>query len=453
MKAQLHGYQQRAVDFILQRPAAALFVEMGLGKTLVALTALVELFNRVEADRALVIAPKRVAESVWPAEIAKWDHTRGLPYALAVGDARARLAAVLAGRPITLIGRDNVDWLVGQFGRDWPFDTVVIDESSGFKDPSTRRFKALKRVRGQIRRIVLLTGTPSPNSLLDLWAQAWLLDRGEALGRTFTGFRAAFFDSDYMGYKFTPKPGAAEAIHRRLEPLALTLRQEDWLELPARLDNEVRVEMPAKARAQYRALEREYLLPFAAGGRVSAANAAVLAGKLLQMANGAVYLDNGDGGYAALHDAKLDALEEIIEDGAPTLVAYQFRSDLDRLRRRFPNARELCGSGDVEAWNRSEIPLLLAHPASAGHGLNLQAGGARVVWFSLTWSLEQYQQFNARLHRQGQSRGVIVHHLIAAGTIDEEVMRALRSKASGQNALMDALRCRAEAVCTARRAA
>lgn len=446
MKAALHGYQQRAVHFILERPAAALFMEMGLGKTLVTLTALAELFDRCEIDRVLVIAPKRVAESTWPAEITKWNHTRHLGYALAVGDARARRAAVLAGKPITIINRENVPWLVEAFGKRWPFDAVVIDESSSFKDPSTARFKALRRVRGQIDRMVLLTGTPAPNSLLELWPQMWLLDRGEALGRTFTGFREAFFVSDYMGYRWTPRPGAEAEIYRRIEPLALTLRQEDWLELPERVDNVIRVELPARAQQQYREFEREYLLPVASGERISAANAAVLAGKLLQLANGAAYVDEGEGAFEEIHAAKLDALEELAEDGAPVLVAFQFRSDLARLRRRFPRARPLLGPRDIEDWNAGRVPMLLAHPASAGHGLNLQAGGSRIVWFGLTWSLEQYQQFNARLHRQGQRRGVIVHHLVAGGTVDEDVIRALQAKEAGQNALLDALRLRAEAL-------
>jgi SNF2 family DNA or RNA helicase len=316
---------------------------------------------------------------------------------------------------------------------------VVIDEASGFKDPGTRRFKALARIRAQVERLIELTGTPAPNSLLELWPQVYLLDRGARLGRAFSAFREAWFESDYMGWRWTPRPGAEAEIQRRVEDLALTLKAEDWLALPERVDRVLAVPLPAEARARYRRLERELVLELGEA-RITAVNAGVLAGKLLQAANGALYAEDGE--WHLLHDAKLEALEDLLEatEGEPVLVAYAYRSDRERLLARFPQAVELRAPGAIDAWNRGEAPILLAHPASGGHGLNLQAGGRHVVWWGLTWSLELYQQLTARLHRQGQTRPVLVHHLVAEGTLDETVMAALAGKAATQAALLEAVR-------------
>lgn len=448
----LHDYQRFAVGRILEQPAVGLFLDLGLGKTIIALTAIEELlYDRFEVARVLVIAPLRVAESTWPAEAAKWDHTRHLRISKVLGSERERIAALDAEADIYVINRENVEWLVGHYGKAWPFDMVVIDELSSFKSSKAHRFRALRKVRPLIKRIVGLTGTPAPNGLLDLWPQIYLLDQGERLGRTLTGYRERYFDPDKRSrttiFTWTPKPGAEEAIYARLSDLCVSMRAEDWLELPERLDNVISVRLPAGAREKYRWLERDLLLTVDERA-ITADTAAVLSNKLLQLANGAVYDEAG--GVVELHDAKLEALDDVIEaaNGQPVLVFYGFRHDLDRLLRhlRGAGARALNTVADIEDWNAGRVPVLLAHPASAGHGLNLQAGGHIVVWFGLTWSLELYQQATARLHRQGQKHGVIVHHLVAEGTVDEDVMTALSSKAAGQEALLAAVRARIEMV-------
>lgn len=462
-----HAYQARAVDWLLERPATGLWAQMGLGKTVVTATAVRRLLDQCMVERVLVVAPKRVAAHAWPGELAKWTHLEGLTWTLIEGDARERARRMLEPTDVHLIGRELLPWLVetsagkGPGGRDgasasagvgageatgaWPYDMVVVDEASGFKDPDARRFKALKRIRPQLERIVELTGTPAPNSLLELWPQVYLLDRGARLGRAFSAFREAWFESDYMGWRWTPRPGAEAEIQRRVEDLALTLKAEDWLALPERVDRVLPVPLPAEARARYRRLERELVLELGEA-QISAVNAGVLAGKLLQAANGALYAEDGE--WHRLHDAKLDALEDLLEaaEGEPVLVAYAYRSDRERLLARFPQAVELRAPGAIDAWNRGEVPMLLAHPASGGHGLNLQAGGRHVVWWGLTWSLELYQQLTARLHRQGQTRPVLVHHLVAEGTLDETVMAALAGKAATQDALLEAVKRRWAAV-------
>lgn len=439
----LHEYQEHAVAFIKKTESSALWVDMGLGKTVSTLTALGELMAEFEAWRVLVIAPLRVVRSTWPDEIRRWEHTRHLTYRVIQGTAAQRLHTIQNDRSdIHLINRELVAWMVdvAHLAAYCPYDVLVIDESSSFKDPSTQRFKALRRMLPGVNRVIELTGTPAPNGLLGLWSQVFLLDRGERLGRTFSGFRDTYFTPDYSGYKWTPREGAEKQIQDRLRDICLTLSAEDYLKMPDRIDNTVLVELPDHARAQYAELEREFLLKIDTE-YVAAPTEAVLTNKLLQFANGALYTD-ASGTYAEVHTAKLDALEEII-DGAngPVLVAHNFKSDLARILKRFPKA-EMIGKDPqtIARWNRGEIPMMLAHPASAGHGLNLQAGGATIVWFGLNWSLELYQQFNARLHRQGQTRPVIVHHIVTQDTVDGTVIQALAGKHQTQKDLLDALK-------------
>jgi SNF2 family DNA or RNA helicase len=433
----------------VEHEAAALLLDMGLGKTLVTLTALCDLRLLGEATgRILVIAPLRVALHVWPAEIDKWDHTRGLTYSVAVGDERARSGALAADTDVCIINRENVAWLVEQCrGRRWPFETVVVDELSGFKSHRSKRFRALRSVRPWVRRVIGLTGTPAANGLIDLWAQMYLLDRGERLGGSVGGYRSRYFrpaqQSGRVVYRWAPRRGAEDAIHARIGDVAVSMRAKDVLGLPGRVDSVVEVELGDAGLRAYRRMEREQVLALE-GRDVTAASAAVVAGKLLQMANGAVYDD--EGGTVVLHGAKLDALREVVEgaQGSPVLCYYAYRHDLARLRAAFPGAVRIDEAGAIDRWNRGEAPLMLAHPQSAGHGLNLQYGGHIVAWFGLTWSLELYQQANARLDRQGQAGTVVVHHIVAKGTMDERVMRVLQGKGSVQDALLDALRAERE---------
>jgi len=412
----------------------------------ITLSAIVELmYDRFDVARVLVIAPKLVAETVWAEEAAKWDHTRHLRISKVLGSAQERVAALRRPADIYVINRENVPWLVERVGAKWPFDMVVVDELSSFKSPKTKRFRALRRVRPLIKRIVGLTGTPAPNGLIDLWSQIYLLDQGERLGKTLTSYRDRFFKpgrrNGHIVYEWIPKPGAEERIYELLSDLCVSMSAEDWLELPERVDVEVPVVLDAEAMMKYKQLEKDLLLPLE-GDVVTADTAGVLTNKLLQLANGAVY-DTARGVHE-IHDAKLDALEELIEQaqGKPLLVFYAYQHDLERIKRRFPWAATMDEPGVVERWNRREVPLLLAHPASAGHGLNLQEGGNHIVWFGLTWSLELYEQANARLHRQGQTERVIVHHLVAKGTVDENVMGALARKEATQDALLEAVKAR-----------
>ncbi|CAM4184892.1 DEAD/DEAH box helicase [Paenibacillus alkaliterrae] len=397
----------------------------------------------------MIIAPKRVAEDTWSRESSKWNHTKHLRISKILGDAKKREAALKADADIYVINRENVQWLVGFLGSKWPFDTVVIDELSSFKSSSAQRFRALKRVRPLMKRVIGLTGTPAPNGLLDLWAQVYLLDRGERLGATVTGYRDRYFSagakSGHVVYEWKQKKESEERIHEQIADICISMKAEDWLEMPKRIDRIVPLVMGDKARAQYEQLERDLLLPMA-GSDIVASTAAVLSNKLLQMANGAAY--DEDRGVREIHDIKLDALEDLIEgaNGHPVLVFYAYKHDLSRIKERFKQARTLDTADDIAEWNDGVIPMLLAHPASAGHGLNLQAGGNIIVWFGLNWSLELYQQANARLHRQGQTQSVIIHHLVAEGTIDEDVMAALEGKAIGQDALMAAVKARIERV-------
>ena len=424
-----HDYQTYATNFILEHPVAAVLLEMGLGKSVCTLTAIYELMmNRFEVESVLVIAPLRVARDTWPAEIEKWDHLKGLTYSVAIGTEAERIAALNSPAHIYLINRENVDWLISKSGVPFDFDMVVIDELSSFKSSKAERFKALKRVRPKVSRIVGLTGTPAPNSLLDLWPQMYLLDMGQRLGRFIGGFRDRFFVPDKRNreiiYSYKPREGAEEAIYNQISDICISMKAVDYLDMPERIDNRIEVEMSPREQKLYDAFQRDMVLSIGSE-ELDAVNAAALSNKLLQMANGAVY---GEGKKVfPIHDRKLDALEDLVEaaNGKPLLVAYWYKHDLQRIQARFKNARCIDTSKDIDDWNAGNIPLALIHPASAGHGLNLQEGGCTIVWFGLTWSLELYQQLNARLWRQGQKHTVVIHHIVTKGTHDEDVMRAL----------------------------
>ena len=409
------------------------------------------MYEDLSVKKVLVIAPKRVAESTWATEADKWDHTRFLTISKVLGSRAQRERALLEQADIYVINRENVEWLVSHLEERrirWPFDMVVIDELSSFKSTKAIRFRKLKKVRPLIKRIVGLTGTPAPNGYLDLWPQVYLLDQGERLGKSFTQYREAYFLPKARNrttiFSWASKPGAEEAINNKISDLCLSMSAEDYLDLPERVDVTIPIELPAKVKAQMEKLERDEILKLEEDSIITINTAATLTNKFLQMANGAIYDD--DHGVTELHEEKLAALKDLTEEvDSPVLVFYAFRHDLERIRKRFPEARTLDSPEDIESWNRGEIRMLLAHPASAGHGLNLQAGGNVVIWFGLTWSLELYQQANARLHRQGQQRGVIVHHLIAKGTMDEEVMKSLTIKDYTQSRLIEAIKARIEA--------
>lgn len=446
MKAVLHPYQERAAAFLRERKEAALLLDMGLGKTLIALTALQDLRTLGEdVGKVLVIAPLMPAKHTWPAEAAKWDHTKDLRVSLVMGTAKERERAVRASADLYVVNRENVVWLTETFGRAWPFATVIVDELSSFKNRQAKRFKALRRMRPKIRRIWGLTGTPAPNGLMDLWAQMNLIDCGERLGRRIGQYRERYFvpgaRNGHVVYDWALRPGAETAIYERIADAALSMRAADELRLPGRVDNAVEVRLTEAQMRAYRAFERDQVADFG-DQEVTAASAASLANKLLQWAGGAVYDD--EGGWAEVHGAKIEALRAIVEgaQGQPVLVFYAYRHDLERIKAAIPGAHVLDagGSGLVRKWNAGRIPVLLAHPLQAGHGLNLQHGGHTIVWFGLTWSLEAYLQANARLDRQGQKDCVIVHHLIAKGTADERVMEVLQGKQTLQDAMMDALK-------------
>ena len=450
MKFIPHDYQKIAIEKIIDGPAVGLFLEMGLGKTVSALTAIQELiYDYFDVSKVLVIAPLRVTQSTWSGEIEKWDHLQGLRLSKVLGSEKQRIEALHQPADIYIINRENTEWLVDYYGRKWPFDMVVIDELSSFKNPRSKRFRALRKVRPLIKRIVGLTGTPAPNGLIDLWSQIYLLDQGERLGKTLTGYRNRYFDpgrrNQNIVFEWIPKPFAEERIYEKISDICVSMKAEDWLQLPGRIDNAIEVELPEKAKSQYKQLERDLILPLL-DSDVTAANAAVLTNKLLQMANGAIYDEFGEA--KEIHDAKLEALEEVVEaaNGKPVLVVYSYRHDLDRIKNQLKKykPRTLDSDQDVQDWNAGKTQVLLLHPASGGHGLNLQTGGNIIVWFGLTWGLEYYQQANARLYRQGQIERVIVHHIVAKGTMDEEVLKALTGKAATQNDLMEAVKAKIE---------
>ena len=443
MKYNPYQFQQYATDLVIRQNAVGLLLGLGMGKSVITLTAIDRLlFEQFDAGRVLVIAPLRVAQDTWAREAAKWDHLRHLRISKVLGSVADRQRALAAPADIWIINRENVEWLV-ETRRPWDFDTVVIDELSSFKSASAKRFRALRKVRPRIHRMIGLTGTPAPNGLMDLWAEMYLLDMGESLGKTVTGYRQRYFEPDRRNrdvvWSWKPQPGAEAAIYDRLNGLCVSMKAEDWIQMPERIDRVIPVVLAPEAKAAMLRLERDWLLPLK-DTVIDAGSAAVVAGKLLQLAGGAVYDESG--AYACVHSAKLDALEDILEaaNGHPVLVYYGFRHEQARIAERFPGTRTLKTTADIEDWNAGKVPILLAHPASAGHGLNLQDGGSVIVWFSAPWSLELYSQANARLHRQGQQHTVIIHHLVAEGTIDEQVMKALTDKGLNQDRLIEAVK-------------
>lgn len=446
MKYEPHNYQQFATDFILEHPISCLMLDMGLGKTVITLTALWQLaLDSFDVSRILVIAPKRVAEDTWPKELSKWEHLSGLDVTLVMGTQTEREAALRQQTFLYIINRENVSWLVAN--HPWNFDMVVIDELSSFKSNQAQRFKAMKKVRPLVSRIVGLTGTPAPNSLLDLWPEMYLMDMGQRLGRFIGGFRDRFFTPDKRNreiiYSYKPREGAEEAIYGLISDICISMKAVDYLDMPELIMNRVEVSMDSRERKIYDDFQRDMVVSLQ-GEELDAVNAAALSGKLTQMANGAVYGENRK--VLHIHDRKLDALEDLMEaaNGKPLLVAYWYEHDLQRIKARFKNARCIDTTQDIDDWNAGKIPLALIHPASAGHGLNLQEGGCTIVWFGLTWSLELYQQLNARLWRQGQKHTVVIHHIVTKGTHDEDILRALDNKDTRQSALIDAVRARLE---------
>ena len=438
-----HDYQTYATNFILEHPISAIFLDMGLGKSVITLTAIFDLaLDSFLIRKVLVIAPLRVARDTWPAEIEKWDHLNGLTYSAAIGTEQERRLALMRNADVYLINRENVDWLVTKSGLPFDYDMVVVDELSSFKAYGSKRFKALRRVRPKVKRIVGLTGTPSGNGLMDLWAEIGVLDMGQRLGRFITHYRNSFFTPDKRNqqivFSYKPLPGAEDEIYRRISDITISMKNTDYLKMPECVINEIPVRLSDKEKKVYDTMKRDLVLSLE-GQEIDAGSAASLSNKLLQMANGAVYAD--DGSVVNIHDRKLDALEDVIEaaNGKPVLIAYWYKHDLERIIHRFP-VEKLDSSDSIKRWNDGEIQLAVIHPASAGHGLNLQAGGSTLVWFGLTWSLELYQQTNARLWRQGQKDTVVIHHIITRGTVDEQVIKALRLKDKTQTALIDAVK-------------
>ena len=447
MKYKPHEYQSYATEFILSHPISAVFLEMGLGKSVITLSAIFDLcLDSFLVCKVLVIAPLRVARDTWPAEINKWDHLKGLSYSVAVGTEKERIDALKKQSTLYIINRENVDWLVHKSGIPFHFDMVVIDELSSFKSYGAKRFKSLLKVRPSIKRIVGLTGTPSSNGLMDLWAEFRILDLGQRLGRYISHYRNTYFKPDKRNtqivFSYKPLPGAEEEIYKQISDITISMKSTDYLKMPEYVSNEVFVTLSEKEWKVYSDF-KEDMVANLGDEEIDAVNAAVLSGKLLQMANGAVY--DSENKAHVIHDKKLDALEDLIEGaiGKPVLVAYWYKHDLERIKDRF-SVRQIQSSKDIEDWNDGKIPIAVIHPASAGHGLNLQSGGSTLIWFGLTWSLELYQQTNARLYRQGQRDTVIVHHIITKNTIDEDVILALTKKEKTQDALIDAVKANLE---------
>lgn len=455
-ESDLHQYQKTAVEHILTHSHGALFLEMGLGKTVSTLTAIKRLmFEEMDISNVLVIAPKRVAESVWEAECKKWEHLSDLKVVRIIGTAKQRREALSKSADIYTLGRDKVGWLCGQYGGSMlPFDMLVIDELSSFKNPKSMRFKALRGVQPSFKRVVGLTGTPAPNGLIDLWSQVYLLDRGERLEKFVTKFRDKYFRPGKRNgaiiYKYDLAEDGEELIHEQIADICMSMKAKDYLDLPGRIDNIIKINFDAELKKQYEDFEKDQVLEILESekenGEISAVNAAALSNKLLQFANGAVYDEFKE--WHPVHDMKMDALKEIIEDanGKPVLVAYTYKHDLERMMESLKKykPRKLKTEQDIEDWNAGNIQVMIMHPASGGHGLNLQSGGNIIVWFGQTWSLELEQQFNARLDRQGQKEVVVINKLVAAGTLDEDVIRAQDSKSKKQNSLMEAVKAKLE---------
>lgn len=447
MKYTPHPYQDFATRHIIDNPASGLFLDMGLGKTVSTLTAVDQLLNvYCEVSKVLVIAPKRVAEDTWTTECSKWDHLRHLRLSVVLGSERERKEALKAKADIYVINRENVAWLVGYYQSAFPFDMVIIDELSSFKSAKAIRFKSLRMVRPKVSRVVGLTGTPAPNGLIDLWPQIYLLDMGQRLGKHITSFRSRYFDpgrrNGQVVFDYKPKTESQQQIYDQIGDICISMTAKDYLTLPERITRTIEVKLPAKVQQQYDEFEKEQVLALEDVEEISAVNAAALSMKLRQFANGAIYDEHKQ--HHEVHSEKLEALEELIEEanGQPVLIFYSFIHDYERIVKYLKGykPRKLDGSADISDWNAGKIQVLLAHPASAGHGLNLQAGGNIVIWFGPNWSLELYQQANARLDRQGQTKPVIVYHLTAVQTIDSKVFTALEGKAKTQDALMDAVK-------------
>lgn len=439
-----HNYQQYAIDYIESHSISAVLLDMGLGKTSITLTAINDLlFDSFDVHKALVVAPLRVARDTWSAEIGKWEHLKDLRYSVVVGTERERLKALSIPADIYIINRENVQWLIEDSGFPFDFDMAVIDELSSFKNHQSKRFKAFMKVRPKLKRIVGLTGTPAGNGLMDLYAEFRLLDMGERLGRFISQYRDAYFQPDKRNgmiiYSYKPLPYAEQQIYDRISDITISMKATDHLKMPELISSEYTVQLTEKQKEKYEKLKKELVLT-SDDNEVTAANAAALSNKLSQMASGAVYSD--DGSIVEVHNGKLDALEDIIEsmNGKPLLVAYWFKHDLERIKKRF-DVREIKSSEDISDWNNGKIPVALIHPASAGHGLNLQSGGSTLVWFSLPWSLELYQQTNARLWRQGQtSNTVVIQHIITKDTIDAKILNALKAKDTTQAELISAVK-------------
>ena len=447
-----HAYQKHCIDKIIELDKVGLFLDMGLGKTVTTLTAIKELkYNRFQVRKVLIIAPKKVAEGTWTKEKDKWDHTQMLRVSPVLGSEKKRIKAINTPSDLYVINRENVVWLVDYYRNAWPFDMVVIDESSSFKNHSAKRFKALVQVMSKIKRLVELTGTPSPNGLNDLWSQIYLLDEGKRLGKRYGQFRERYFDPGRRGphgfvYDYDPKDGAEQSILSAISDICISMKAEDYLQLPDMVIHEIPVSLDAKAEKAYKELERKMILELPENEEISVTSAAALSNKLLQLANGAVY----DEEHKAheVHTSKLDAFLELVESlqGKPLLVFYNFQHDKERILKvlgtKKLRVKELKTVQDEDDWNHQEIDILLTHPASSAYGLNLQQGGNHVCWFGLTWNYELYTQANKRLHRQGQTEKVIVHHLICSGTRDEDVMKALKKKEGVQDFVMESLKAR-----------
>ena len=445
MRYVAHNYQNYAKNFILAHKVSALFLDCGLGKTITTLTAINELmYDSFEISKVLIIAPLRVAQSTWKEEIEKWDHLNILRYSIAVGDEKERLKALKQTSDIYIINRENVDWLVTKSGIDFNFDMLIIDELSSFKSHTSKRFKSLLKIRPYFERVVGLTGTPSSNGLIDLWAEFRVLDLGERLGRYITHYRNEYFLPDKRNgaviFSYKPQPNAEERIYRRLADMTISMKSTEYLKMPELILNELEINLDEEDQIKYKKFKKGMVMTIQEK-EIDAINAASLSNKLIQLANGSIY--DEDKKFYEVHNKKLDKLEEIIEsaNGKPVLVAYWFKADKERIEKRF-KVREIKTADDIKQWNKGMIDLALIHPASAGHGLNLQSGGSTLVWFSLIWSLELYQQTNARLYRQGQKNTVVIHHLITKNTIDEDIMKSLKRKDKTQEALMKAVKAR-----------
>lgn len=452
----LHKYQLACVEHIITHPFCGVFVDMGLGKTISTLTAFNTLkYDYCEVSTALVIAPKRVVETVWAEEAQKWEHTKHLKVVKIIGTEIQRMAALKIKADMYIISRDNIAWLCSLYATKLPYDMLIIDELSSFKSHNTQRFKTLRLARPWFKRVVGLTGTPAPNGFINLWSQMYLIDRGQRLEKTISAYRSRYFrpgaSNGYVVYSYNLLAESEKQIQERINDICISMKAEDYLDMPERTDNFIKVVMTKQHQDMYKKLEKESVVSFLNSQEgsetvVNAVNAAALSNKLLQFANGAMYDEAGR--VYPIHDLKLEALKEIIEssDGKPVLVAWTYKFDRDRIMEYFKssNPRELKTAKDINDWNEGKVRLMIAHPASAGHGLNLQAGGNTIVWYGLTWSLELYQQFNARLYRQGQTKHVTIHHIVTQGTHDEDVVYAIKHKDKVQNSLMNSIKAKIE---------